>query len=57
MHQRAVKQIFDDGSFQEFPSLAEARVTGIKSSNIWRVCRGLQAHARGYLWQYVNNDT
>ncbi|CAG8824902.1 8055_t:CDS:2, partial [Dentiscutata erythropus] len=29
-HQRVVKQIFDDGSFREFPSIAEARcVTGI----------------------------
>ncbi|CAG8528923.1 14357_t:CDS:2 [Gigaspora margarita] len=54
-YQRAVKQIFDDGSFREFPSLVEAqRITGIKGSNIWRVCRGLQAHAKGYLWQYVN---
>ncbi|CAG8793768.1 20689_t:CDS:2, partial [Gigaspora rosea] len=52
-YQRAVKQIFDDGSFREFPSLAEAqRITKIKGSNIWRVCRGFQAHARGYLWQY-----
>ncbi|KAF0413266.1 His-Me finger endonuclease [Gigaspora margarita] len=54
-YQRAIKQILDNGSFREFPSLAEAqRITGIKSSNIWRVCRGLQAHTRGYLWQYVN---
>jgi hypothetical protein len=44
--QRAVKQIFDDGSFREFPSIAEARrVTGI--NNIGLVCQGLQAHAGG----------
>ncbi|PKY56606.1 His-Me finger endonuclease [Rhizophagus irregularis] len=55
-YQRAVKQIFDDGSFREFPSIAEARrVTGI--NHIWKVCRGLQAHAGGYRWEYVNNDT
>ncbi|KAF0419062.1 His-Me finger endonuclease [Gigaspora margarita] len=31
-YQRAVKQMFDDGSFREFPSLAEAqRITGIKA--------------------------
>ncbi|RHZ81294.1 hypothetical protein Glove_122g10 [Diversispora epigaea] len=46
MRQRAIKQIFDDGSFREFLSLAEAqRVTGIKSQNIGLVCRGLQANA------------
>ncbi|CAG8832093.1 14856_t:CDS:1, partial [Cetraspora pellucida] len=33
MRQRAVKQIFDDGSFREFPSLIEAqRITGIDQS-------------------------
>ncbi|CAG8765919.1 14643_t:CDS:1, partial [Ambispora leptoticha] len=48
---RAIKQIFDDGSFREFLSLAEAqRITGIKSQNIGLVCRGLQAHAGGYRW-------
>ena len=47
--QHAVMQIFDDGSTREFLSLVEAqRVTGIKSSNIRKVCNGLQAHARGY---------
>ncbi|CAJ0756052.1 2768_t:CDS:2 [Entrophospora sp. SA101] len=51
----AIKQIFDDGSFREFPSLAEAqRMTGIKSQNIGLVCRGLQAHAGGYRWEYVS---
>ncbi|RHZ54033.1 hypothetical protein Glove_431g36 [Diversispora epigaea] len=45
------KQIFDDGSFREFPSIAEARrVTGI--NHIWRVCQGLQAQT-GYRWEYV----
>ncbi|CAG8610730.1 437_t:CDS:2 [Paraglomus brasilianum] len=34
-YQRAVKQIFNDGSFREFPSIAEARrVTGI--NHIWK---------------------
>ncbi|CAG8645072.1 15175_t:CDS:2 [Rhizophagus irregularis] len=37
---RAVKQIFDDGSIQEFSSIAEAqRVTGIDKVNIGQVCR------------------
>ena len=55
MRQRAVKQMFDDGSFREFPSLAEAqRTTGIKSQGISLVCRQLQSHAVGYRWQYVN---
>jgi len=55
-YQRAVKQIFNDGSFREFPSIAEARrVTGI--NHIWKVCQGLQAHVGGYRWEYVNNDT
>jgi hypothetical protein len=54
--QRAVIQIFDDGSTREFSSLAEAqRVTGIKSSNIWKVCNGLRAHARGFRWEYNEN--
>ncbi|RHZ77231.1 hypothetical protein Glove_184g104 [Diversispora epigaea] len=44
--------IFDDGSFREFPSLAEAQcITGIKSQNIRLVRRGLQAHAGGYRWE------
>ncbi|CAG8707928.1 5199_t:CDS:1 [Ambispora leptoticha] len=51
-HRCAVKQIFGDGSFREFPSIAEARrVTGI--NHIWKVCRGLQAQAGGYRWEYV----
>ncbi|GBC10302.1 hypothetical protein RclHR1_00950039 [Rhizophagus clarus] len=52
-------QIFDDGSTQEFPSIAEAqRTTGINQSNIGVVCRGLRAYAGGYRWEYVKcNDT
>ncbi|CAG8596708.1 8135_t:CDS:2, partial [Ambispora leptoticha] len=50
--QCGVKQIFDDGSFREFPSIAEARrVTGI--NHIGLVCRGFQRHAGGYRWEYV----
>ncbi|CAG8707820.1 35439_t:CDS:1, partial [Racocetra persica] len=50
--QCVVRQIFKNGSFREFPSIAEARrVTGI--NNIGLVCRGLQAHAGGYRWEYV----
>ncbi|PKC69167.1 hypothetical protein RhiirA1_533652 [Rhizophagus irregularis] len=46
---RAVKQIFDDGSIQEFPSIAEAqRVTGIDKVNIGRVYRGIRNHAGGF---------
>ncbi|CAG8680266.1 23462_t:CDS:2, partial [Cetraspora pellucida] len=42
-----VRQIFKNGSFREFLSIAEAqRVTGI--NNIGLVCRGHQAHAKGY---------
>ncbi|CAG8651386.1 2612_t:CDS:2 [Rhizophagus irregularis] len=46
---RAVKQIFDDGSIQEFPFIAEAqRVTGIDKVNIGRVYRGIRNHAGGF---------
>ena len=56
--QRAVKQIFDNGSTREFPSLAEAqRITGIGKSNIGMVCRGHQVHAGGYRWEYVDAMT
>ncbi|CAG8845892.1 34468_t:CDS:1, partial [Gigaspora margarita] len=45
---RAVKQIFDDGTTQEFTSLVEAqRITGIKSQGISSVCRGLRTHTGG----------
>ncbi|PKK59228.1 hypothetical protein RhiirC2_744720 [Rhizophagus irregularis] len=45
--QRAVMQILMMALLENFhPLIAEAqRVTGIKSS-IWKVCNGLQAHAR-----------
>ncbi|GES96572.1 HNH endonuclease [Rhizophagus clarus] len=58
-YQRPIRQIFDDGSTQEFPSIAEAqRTTGINQSNIGVVCRGLRAYAGGYRWEYVKcNDT
>ncbi|CAI2193005.1 12961_t:CDS:2, partial [Funneliformis geosporum] len=50
-NQRAVKQVFDDGSIREFPSLAEAqRITGTSRSNICEVCRGIRNHAGGYRW-------
>ncbi|CAG8621450.1 17301_t:CDS:2 [Dentiscutata erythropus] len=46
MHQRAVKQLFDVGSFGEFPSLIEAqRIIGISRSSIGKVCRGCQTRA------------
>ncbi len=45
--QYPVKQIFNDGSFREFPSIAEAqRVT--KTYHISDVCRELQSYAGGY---------
>lgn len=56
--QRAVKQIFDNGSTREFPSLAETqRITGIGKTNIGIVCREHRIHARltnkgGYHWEY-----
>ena len=54
-YQRPNRQIFDDGSTREFPSIAEAqRTTGINRSNIGEVCRGLRAHAGRYRWEYVN---
>ncbi|CAB4446471.1 unnamed protein product [Rhizophagus irregularis] len=54
-NQHAVKQIFDDNSTQEFPSLTEAqRITGIHRSCIWRVCQGLQNHAGACRWEYVS---
>ncbi|RIA87653.1 hypothetical protein C1645_776845 [Glomus cerebriforme] len=58
-YQRPIRQIFDDGSTREFPSIAEAqRTTGINQSNIGVVCRGLRAYAGGYRWEYVEcNDT
>ncbi|GET52894.1 hypothetical protein RIR_jg40173.t1 [Rhizophagus irregularis DAOM 181602=DAOM 197198] len=46
---RANSQIFDDGSIQEFPFIAEAqRVTGIDKVNIGRVYRGIRNHAGGF---------
>ncbi len=55
MRQRAVKRMFDDGSFRQFQSLAEAqRITGIKSQGISSVCLQLQSHTGGYRWQYAN---
>ena len=51
-YQRAVKTDF---WWRVFPRISIAqRITRIKSLKIWRVCRGLQAHTKGYLWQYVN---
>ncbi|CAG8620434.1 6710_t:CDS:2, partial [Diversispora eburnea] len=53
--QCGVKQMFDDWSCQEFPSLAEAqRITGIDRSNIGKVCKGRLASAGGYHWEYLN---
>ncbi|CAG8628363.1 8775_t:CDS:2 [Gigaspora margarita] len=52
---RLVKQIFDDGTTREFPSLAKAQcITGIKSQSISSVCRGLRIHTGGYRWEYVS---
>ncbi|RHZ61360.1 hypothetical protein Glove_348g41 [Diversispora epigaea] len=54
MYLRPVKQIFDDGSLREFPSIAEARrATGIR--NIGRACQGFQRHAGGGSTQKGNN--
>ncbi|PKK55743.1 His-Me finger endonuclease [Rhizophagus irregularis] len=51
--QYSVKQIFNDGSFREFSSIAEAqRVT--KTYHISDVCRGLQTYAEGYRWEYID---
>ncbi|CAG8483088.1 13038_t:CDS:1 [Acaulospora colombiana] len=48
-HRRAVKQVFDDGSTQEFQSISEAqRITGIDGSYIGKVCKGRKARAGGY---------
>ncbi|GES79854.1 putative HNH endonuclease [Rhizophagus clarus] len=56
-YQRPVRQIFDDGSIQEFPSIAEAqRTTGINQSNIGVVCRGIRAYAGGYRWESMIHD-
>ena len=58
MRQRAVKQIFDDGSIQEFPSLAEAqRITGIAKSSIGLVCQGLRNYAGGCHLEYMDSMT
>ncbi|CAG8552687.1 11813_t:CDS:1, partial [Acaulospora colombiana] len=45
---RAIKQIFDDGSTQEFSSASEAqRITGIDGSYIGKVCKGYKTRAGG----------
>ncbi|CAJ0638726.1 16565_t:CDS:2 [Entrophospora sp. SA101] len=44
MHQRAIKQVFGNGTTQEFTSLAEAQhVTGIKSQGISSQIKGLNS--------------
>ncbi|CAG8661504.1 3748_t:CDS:1, partial [Diversispora eburnea] len=53
-NQHAVRQIFADGTFQEFTSLAEAqRATKINSQGISLVCQGIQNHVGGYRWEYM----
>lgn len=52
--QSSVKQIFSDGSFLEFPSIVEAQRT-TKIYHISDVCRGLQTHAGGYRWEYIDS--
>ena len=55
-YKRTVKQIFPDGSTQEFLSLKEAeRTTGIKSQNIGAVCKTICPHAGGYHWEYIDS--
>ena len=55
-YKRTVKQIFPDGSTQEFLSLKEAeRATGIKSQNIGAVCKTIRSHAGGYHWEYIDS--
>ena len=40
-----------------FESLSEAvRTTGINSKSIRDCCNGVQKHAGGFIWQYVDND-
>ncbi|CAG8766412.1 9578_t:CDS:2, partial [Racocetra persica] len=49
MRQCAIKQIFDDGSFREFPSLIKAQhITGIDQSSISKVCRGYRTYTGRY---------
>ena len=48
VNQHAVKQIFADGTFREFQSLAEAQcTTQIDSRNIRAVCQGLRVGIAG----------
>ncbi|CAG8837493.1 22947_t:CDS:2 [Gigaspora margarita] len=52
---RAVKQIFTDKTFQEFLSLTEAyHATVINQDRISLVCHGLQTHAGGYHWEFID---
>ncbi|CAG8456782.1 10681_t:CDS:2 [Ambispora leptoticha] len=56
-NKHAIKQIFADGSFQEFSSLTEAyHATGINHNRISLVYCGIQTYAGGYHWEFVETN-
>lgn len=45
-----------EGNFiKNYKSRADAeRETGVKSGDIWRVCKGIRKQAGGYIWRYAD---
>ena len=55
---RRVAQMNDDGdTINVFESLTEAiKATGINSKSIRDCCNGVQKHAGGFVWKYLDDD-
>lgn len=55
---RKVAQLNDDGEvIQVFDSIANAvKTTGTNSKSIRDCCTGVQKHAGGFVWKYIDND-
>ena len=55
---RRVAQMNDDGdTINVFDSLTEAiKATGINSKSIRDCCNGVQKHAGGFVWKYLDDD-
>ena len=55
---RRVAQMNDDGdTINVFESLTEAiKATGVNSKSIRDCCNGVQKHAGGFVWKYLNDD-
>lgn len=55
---RRVEQLNDDGDvIAVFESISEAvKTTGTNSKSIRDCCNGIQKHAGGFVWKYLDND-